>query len=181
MRDSILLWALWPEQGLTARYKSHRLTGGWLVTSSADSPSYALRFDGYTSAEVTDELGERLKEVDKTFKSLAVLASVEAAFLALTIYSAATAGIRSRFRRAFRDIHKAKRERVSLEGEIFEVWAASFSEFRAIIGALRERSSSSHWLAHGRYLMPKLGRDYEDFNNLFALADLAFRSFPFCD
>lgn len=46
---------------------------------SARSPSYLIRFLGYATAEVTDELGERLDEAELT-SSLTVLASIEGAF-----------------------------------------------------------------------------------------------------
>ena len=46
---------------------------------SVSSPSYPVRFDGYTTSELSGELGKRLGEVDLT-SSLTVLASVEAAF-----------------------------------------------------------------------------------------------------
>ena len=46
---------------------------------SESSPTYAVRFAGYASQEVGDELGERLDEADLS-SSLTVLAAVEAAF-----------------------------------------------------------------------------------------------------
>jgi hypothetical protein len=82
--------------------------------------------------------------------------------------------------RAFRNIYKAKQQHASLEDEIFEVWVHNSSGTSSIIGELRSVFRFRHWLAHGRYWTPKLGRRY-DFNDVFALADLTLRSFPFYD
>ena len=143
---------------------------------SVGSPSYLLRFAGYAATEVNDELGERLVETDLT-SSLAALASVEAAFRIDYLQRCYRRG-KDPVSRAFRNIYKAKQQQASLEDEIFEVWVDNSSVPRSIIGELRGALRFRHWLAHGRYWTPKLGRRY-DFNDLFALADLTLRSFPF--
>ena len=60
--------------------------------------------------------------------------------------------------KAFRDKYKVSGEKVSLEEDIIEVWKTTdkkrlFSDF---LGLLKYR----HWLAHGRYWKPRLGREY---------------------
>ncbi len=142
---------------------------------SADSPTYLLRFAGYAATEVTDELRERLDEVDLT-SSLAALASVEAAFR--IDYLQRYRRGKDRVSRAFRNIYKAKQQWASLEDEIFAAWVDNSSVPRALIGELRGAFRFRHWLAHGRYWTPKLGRRY-DFDDVFALADLTLHSFPF--
>lgn len=148
---------------------------------SAHSPSYRIRFDGYAATEVTNELGERLDEVDLT-SSLAVLASVEAAFRIDYLQRCYRKG-KDPLSRAFRNFYKVRQEHASLEDEIFGAWIDYSSVPRSIIGELRGAFKFRHWLAHGRYWTPKLGRRY-DFNYVFELADLTLRSFPFyefCD
>ena len=136
------------------------------------SPSYSVRFGTYRPTEVT---GERRNEADLS-SSLTVLASVEAAFRIDYLQRCYRRG-KDPVSRAFRDIYKAKRQHASLEDEIFEVWVGNSSVPRSIIGKLRGAFRFRHWLAHGRYWTPKLGRRY-DFNDVFALADLTLRSFP---
>jgi hypothetical protein len=66
-----------------------------------------------------------------------------------------------------------------LRTKYFDVWVDNSSVPRSIIiGDLRGAFRFRHWLAHGRYWTPKLGRRY-DFDDVFALADLTLRSFPF--
>jgi hypothetical protein len=142
---------------------------------SAGSPSFTVRFGGYATSEVSNELGERLGEVDLT-STLTVLASVEAAFR-IDYLQRCYRRERDPISRAFRDIYKVKQRYVSLEDEIFKVWAVDTSLF-SIICELRRAFKFRHWLAHGRYLTPKLGRRY-NFNDVFALADLTLRNFPF--
>jgi len=143
---------------------------------SPGSPSYLLRFDGYATAEVTKELRERLDEADLT-SSLAVLASLEAAFRIDYLQRCYRRG-RDQVSRAFRNLYRSKRERASLEDEIFAAWADNSSVPRSIISELRGAFRFRHWLAHGRFWTPKFGRRY-DFTDVFALADLTLRSFPF--
>jgi hypothetical protein len=143
---------------------------------SAGSPSYLLRFAGYAATEVIDELGERLNEADLT-SSLTVLASVEAAFRIDYLQRCYRRG-KDPVSRAFRNIYKSKKQQASLEDEIFAAWADNSSGAQAIIGELRGAFRFRHWVAHGRYWTPKLGRRY-DFNDVFTLADLTLRSFPF--
>src|SRR5271165_5480456 len=134
---------------------------------SVSSPSYLVRFDAYATSEVSDELGERLGEVNLT-SSLTVLASVEAAFRIDYLKRCYRKG-KDPVSRAFRDIYKEKQQHASLEDEILEAWINNSSGARSIIGELRGAFRFRHWLAHGRYWIPKFGRRY-DFNDVFALA-----------
>lgn len=140
------------------------------------SPSYLIRFAGYASTEISDELGERLHEADLS-SSLTVLSSVEAAFR-VDYLQRCYRREKDPLSRAFRNIYKAKQQNASLEDEIFEAWANNSSGARAVIGELRSVFRYRHWLADGRYWTPKLGRRY-DFDDVFALANLTLHSFPF--
>ena len=145
---------------------------------SSASPSYIVRFDGYAVTEVIDELRERLDEADLT-SSLAVLTSLEAVFRIDYLQRCYRRG-RDQVSRAFRNIYKSKQARASLEDEIFTAWAANSSVPPQIISELRGAFRFRHWLAHGRYWTPKLGRRY-DFTYVFELASLTISSFPFYD
>jgi hypothetical protein len=143
---------------------------------AAASPTFTARFSGYTVTEVGDELGVRLDETALA-SSLALLATLEAAFRIDYLQRCYRRG-KDRLSRAFRAIYKAKRHWASLEQDIFECWAGNSSVPPHIIGELRGAFRFRHWLAHGRYWMPKLGRRY-DFDDVYALTELTLRSFPF--
>jgi len=142
----------------------------------AGSPSYPVRFVGYAAGEVTGELRERLEEADLT-SSLTVLAAVEAVFR-IDYLKRCYRKEKDALSRAFRDIYKEKQQYASLEDEIFEAWINNASGASSIIGELRGAFKFRHWLAHGRYWTPKWGRRY-DFDDVFPLADLTLRNFPF--
>lgn len=141
-----------------------------------ETASHLMRFWGYAPGEIRDELQERLDELDLS-SSLAVLAAVEA-FFRIDYLQRCYRRRKDPVSRAFRTIYKDKKQEASLDQDIFETWATEPSVPRWIIGELRGAFRFRHWLAHGRYWTPKLGRRY-DFTDIFALADLASRSFPF--
>jgi hypothetical protein len=140
------------------------------------SPTFPVRFTGYLKAEVIDELDDRLEETDLS-SSLLVLASVEAAFR-IDYLQRCYCKDKSPLSRHFRDIYNIKQQHVSLEEEIFEAWATHNEVERSLVGELRGAFRFRHWLAHGRYWTPKLGRRY-NYNDIYALADETFQNFPF--
>ena len=173
------MWAF-PESNKLSEIATHKkaIWSSLTLYFSTASPNYPGRFVTYAANEVTEELRERLKETDLT-SSLTVLASVEAAFRMDYLERCYRKG-KDPVSRAFRDIYKNKLQHVSLEDEIFEVWANNLPGARPVIGELRGAFRFRHWLAHGRYWTPKWGRRY-NFDDVFALADLTLSSFPFCE
>jgi|SRR5580704_215903 hypothetical protein len=157
--------------------KHHRdLESSLTLYFSAASPNYLLRFNSYAANEVVDELRTRLEEVDLT-SSLTVLTSLEAAFRIDYLQRCYLRG-RDQVSRAFRSLYKSKQTRVSLEDEIFDVWANHSAVAPSLISELRGAFRFRHWLAHGRYWTPKLGRPY-DYPDVFQLAEWTLGSFPF--
>ncbi len=75
-------------------------------------------------------------------------------------------------------ILKIGRQEISFVPDQLQRWARNSSVPRSIIGELRGAFRFRHWLAHGRYWTPNLGRRY-GFSGVFALADLTLHSFPF--
>lgn len=146
------------------------------------SPFFEIRFAGYKTVEVSDELQIRLDEVDMT-SSLAVLAAVEAAFRIDYEYRCEERK-KGAISQAFRELYKDRQRRVALDDILdvwaeksFEDWAENSSRPRSLIGELRGAFNFRHWLAHGRYWTPKLGRRY-NFEDVFELAQSALVSFP---
>ena len=143
---------------------------------SSASPTYPVRFIGYSVAEVTEELHARLLE-SQLRASLAVLSSLEAAFR-IDYLQRCYHRDRSEITRRFRDLYKEHAEHVRRDEHILDNWAMHFPETRALIGEIKAAFRFRHWLAHGRYYSPKLGRKF-DYFYLLELADEVFDSFPF--
>jgi hypothetical protein len=140
------------------------------------SPTFEARFLGYSATETVDELAERINEIDLS-SSLAVLASLEAAFRIDYLQRCYRRG-KDIVSRIFRDIYKEKESQARLDEDIFQTWADNSTVPRRMIGDLRGAFRFRHWLAHGRYWTPKLGRKYS-FSDVFVLADDVVRTFPF--
>jgi hypothetical protein len=137
------------------------------------APSVAASFVGRLPHEV---LASRVEETD--FRSaMAILSTLEAAFRVDYEYRCQKR-MKDDVSRAFRAIHKLRKSRVGLEEDIFEVWKENSTASRQLIGELRGAFKFRHWLAHGRYWEPKLGRKY-DFNFIYSLADDVLNAFPF--
>jgi hypothetical protein len=138
------------------------------------APSYKLRFAGYSDAKVENELDGRLAELDMA-AALTLLAAIEAAFR-IDYLQRCYLKKKGPVSRAFRSLHKEKGTKVSLEDDIFEVWKKHSAGPSALIGNLRGAFKFRHWLAHGRYWVPRF-RTY-DYMTIYSLADNVLRSFP---
>lgn len=142
------------------------------------SPAFADRFFGLSPDEVTAELSARLEETDLRSAFFA-LASVESAFRTDYEYRCRKK-MKDALSRAFREINRSKKARVNLEEDIFEAWVENSTGARQMIGHLRGAFRFRHWIAHGRYWVPRLGRNY-DFDFVYSLADDVLSTFPLFD
>lgn len=141
---------------------------------SPHSQSYELRFDGYSRVEIESELSERLAELEME-SGLAVLSAVEAAFR-VDYLQRCYLRRKDIVSRAFRPLHRRKETRVSLEDELFEIWNQHLPDTSRLIADLRRAFRFRHWLAHGRYWVPRF--QTFDYLTLYSLADNVLRSFP---
>lgn len=83
--------------------------------------------------------------------------------------------------RYFRKVSKRRKDAVRLDEDILEGWKMHSDispEPSRAIGELRGAFKFRHWLAHGRYWSPKLGRRY-DFDSIHLLASAIVSGFPF--
>jgi len=117
------------------------------------------------------------EETDRR-SSLAILVLIEAAFRVDYRYRCEKR-LKDPLSRALRHKYKRRQERVNLEEELFGAWSEHESSARSFIGDLRGAFRFRHWLAHGCYWVPKLGRKY-DFDYLYRLADGVFSALPLC-
>jgi hypothetical protein len=143
--------------------------------SSLSSPYFPVRFFGYSGSDLRTELDNRLEETDLR-SALAVLARLEAAFR--TDYEQRCLRRRKdSISRSFRNLYRERKLQVSLETEIFGIWRTHSPTSPNIVSELRGAFKFRHWLAHGRYWTPKLGRRY-DYNDIFTLANITLGHFP---
>jgi hypothetical protein len=127
----------------------------------------AERFFAYTPDERAKELRRRVEETSLR-SILIVLASVEARFR-VDYEDRCRYRLKDNLSRSFRAIYKNRKRKVKLEQDIFEAWKTHRAESRLRIGELRTAFKFRHWLAHGRYWQPKIGRNF-DFESVFDLA-----------
>ena len=138
-------------------------------------PEFTYRFIAYTEKQLSSEYAERVKEVDIA-SALTTLAAVEAAFR-IDYFQRCYLRKKDELSRALREIHRRKGSRVRLENEILEMWKVHTLGAKRIIGDLRSAFKFRHWLAHGRYWIPKHGQNY-DYGTIYALANEVFNVFP---
>lgn len=61
--------------------------------------------------------------------------------------------------RKFRNVFRRRGiEKIRLEEDILEIWKDHFEEIKSSIAEFKGALNLRHWLAHGRYWKPKLGR-----------------------
>ena len=140
------------------------------------NPRYEVRFFGYTLDEIRNEMHATLEEHERN-SAMNILAALEAAFR-VDFLQRCYKRRKDRLSRAFRDIHKQKRMRISLEDDIFSAWTDNSSVASSVLSDLRGAFKYRHWLAHGRYWEPKLGQKY-DYQSLYVLAKSVFDNLPF--
>lgn len=142
---------------------------------SLTSIQFPVRFNGYTTHEVHEELLIRLGENDRSsiFK---ILSSLEATFR-IDYLQRCYLRKKDALSRAFREIHRRQGHRVRLEDEILSEWRDKTFVSPNLIGDIRGAFKYRHWLAHGRYWIPK--HQKYDYDSVYLLADQVCNTFPF--
>ena len=135
----------------------------------------AARFAGYTSEEIRQEMNSLLEEQDRT-TSMNLLAALEAAFR-VDFLQRCYKRRRDPVSREFRKLHALRERYASLEDDIFRIWKQESSVSSSVISDLKGAFKYRHWLAHGRYWVPKFGQ--YDYHDIYTLAEEIFNSFPF--
>lgn len=125
------------------------------------------KFVGYALEDVRHELSERLEELDRS-AAFGLLAALEATFR-LDYLRRCDGRWKDPLSRWLRNLYKKKGHRAGLDEEILEGWRENVPMAKALISELRGAFRYRHWLAHGRYWVPKLGRRY-DFTSIYLLA-----------
>jgi hypothetical protein len=140
------------------------------------APTFIARFAGQSLHEVDAELALRLHESDVR-STFAVITSLETTFR-VDFDLRCRKRLKDNLSVYFRRIEKTYRNRVRLNEHILEGWKRHSSASAALISELRGAFKFRHWVAHGRYWTPKLGRKY-DFAYIHLLAEAIVSGFPF--
>lgn len=162
--------------GLTALARDHTDTEQSVRSYFLSAPS-PIRFPGYTMNEVRAEMEGLLSEHDRR-SALALLAALEASFR-IDYLQRRYRREKDPLSRSLRAIFGRKEERASLEEDILGAWKdySNIPSARVIVQELRGALKYRHWLAHGRYWVPKLGQKY-DYQGIYILAQAVFTDFP---
>ena len=140
------------------------------------NPNFSERFSFYTSEEIWAEREHRIEETDSTL-AMTILSTIEASFR-VDYLQRCYRKKKDQLSRSFRDLYRVKNRSVSLEDDILEMWKNHSSVSAYLVGEIRGAFKYRHWLAHGRYWVPKLGRRY-DFTSIYNLAYTVDQKFPF--
>ena len=70
--------------------------------------------------------------------------------------------------RAFRQLRKATDDRVGVQ-DILDSWKSERPSYKNFCGQLKEVLKYRHWLAHGRYWVPKFPKF--DFDTIYSLVE----------
>ncbi len=130
---------------------------------------------GMTPDEVTVHFEDARRELDAA-ASLLVLAEAEAV-LRVDYLSRVQRKGKDAVSRAYRELHKEKEASVRLDHDLLAIWVAHHGECKAAVSEFRAALNLRHWLAHGRYWTPKLGRVYAP-QDVFEIAARLFAKLP---
>jgi len=132
-----------------------------------EASSSLARFFDSTPQALTEELKQRIGETGLR-SILVTLAALEASFR-IDYEIRCDRRFKDPLSRAFRSMYRKHKQHVSLDEDIFEAWKTYNPTSKRVIGELRTAFRLRHWLAHGRYWHPKIGRNF-DFESVYDLA-----------
>jgi hypothetical protein len=133
------------------------------------------KFIGYSIQDTQRELNLRLEEIDKSFV-LSLLAALEGHFR-VDFHVRCERRKKDELSRCFREVNKKKPDRVSFEEDILETWRNHLPAAKALFSELKGAFRYRHYLAHGRYWNPKLGKNH-DFESVYLLAQAIEQTVP---
>ena len=143
---------------------------------SPSNPRFTILFEFDTPEEVRSKRDSTLHETGAA-SAMTLLASIEASFR-VDYQQRHYFKKKDPLSRAFRALHREKQQNVSLLDDILETWKEHSDIRPRLVGDIRSAFRYRHWLAHGRYWVPKLGRQY-DFDSIYGLARTVEQAFPF--
>jgi hypothetical protein len=144
--------------------------------ASLTSPAYISRFFGYTPQQIRGELEGRLAELELS-SIFSILSAIEAA-IKIDYHLRCRRKMSDPISISFRAINKRRRGRPDFDLDILETWKTQLQNPSAkTVSDLRGAFKVRHWLAHGRYYIPNLGRKY-DYVTVNSIASAVLSSLP---
>lgn len=131
---------------------------------SGNSQTLLQRYSGETIDEARDRA---FAELDMT-SSLSVLSSIEAA-IRLDYLRRVYGRWRDPLSKSMKSLHQERENSARLEDDLIRLWREETNLSKDLLGELVGAFRYRHWLAHGRYWKPKLGRKY-DYPSVFEIA-----------
>ena len=147
----------------------------WLYYSRAN-PSYSELFAFDTYDEIRAKRDATLLEA-RAASAMTLLASIEASFR-VDYLQRTYAKKRDDLSRAFRTLYSQKEQKASFSRDILQNWKDHSDVPPKLVGEICSAFRYRDWLAHGRYWVAKLGRQY-DFETIYDLGRTIELSFPF--
>jgi len=140
------------QRALIGEEKS-RLLG---ALARGDSPAES-RYFGKTQEELVSDFAFQTEELDR-LSMLGMLACTEAT-LRVDFIKRVSYKTKDEASRRFQDAAKERANRIRLEEDILDVWREQrIAGIRRAVSGFKGALNLRHWLAHGRYWKPKLGR-----------------------
>jgi hypothetical protein len=132
-------------------------------------------FFGMAKDEIIEYFSWQKEELDRLV-SLNLIASAEAS-LRIDYLTRVYERRKDILSREFRNLYKQKGTRASLEDDILKTWKQQHPTSKSAIGHFIGTLNLRHWLAHGRYWIPKFGRQYNP-KDVFEIAENLFDVLP---
>ncbi|MDM8535731.1 hypothetical protein QUF70_03165 [Desulfobacterales bacterium HSG17] len=134
------------------------------------------KFTGMTATELEMYFDEKFNELEYQ-ASLVTLSAIEAKFR-MDYLQRVYKRYRDDLTGEFRKLYNTKLNRASLENDILEIWKKYYPSYKIIISDYKSALKYRHWLAHGRYWVPKFGRKY-DLGTVYHIAERVYLNLPF--
>ncbi|CAN2049158.1 RiboL-PSP-HEPN domain-containing protein [Candidatus Magnetomoraceae bacterium gMMP-1] len=134
------------------------------------------KFVGMTSIELESYFNKKFDELEYQV-SLIILSSVEAKFR-MDYLQRVYKRYRDNLTKKFRELYNNKANKASLEDDILELWKKCYPLYKNIISDYKGTLKFRHWLAHGRYWVPKFGKKY-DLSTIYNIAERIYANLPF--
>jgi len=139
-----------------------------------DAAGVPEAFVGMTLPDIDEWYSDKLRELDWV-TCLELLAATEAA-LTVDFHIRVRNRLKGEPSEKFRLIHKERPDRIRLIEDILDPWADARPDNKKQIGNFKGTLKLRHWLAHGRYWTPKLGRRY-DALDVYRIVEAILKSF----
>ena len=133
---------------------------------SPANPSFPALFQFDTPDEVRAKRDATLQEA-RAASAMTLLASIEASFR-VDYLQRNYAKKKDDLSRGFRVLYGQKQGKASLSDDILQGWRDHAGIAPKLVGEIRAAFRYRDWLAHGRYWVAKLGRQY-DFETIYDL------------